>query len=433
MLIHPAPLATTASGLRAGQLDLLTYIHEICDCIDAEEPYIQALLPEQDRCDRLIAEAKALQLRFPDPARRPPLYGIPVGVKDVFRVNGFPTQAGSQLPSELFTGSEASCVSTLRSAGALVLGKTISTEFAWVEPGPTRNPHNLEHTPGGSSSGSAAAVAAGFCPLALGTQTIGSTIRPAAFCGIVGFKPSYGRIATEGLVLFSKSLDTVGVFTQDVAGIALVAPLLCQNWQSPQSTPGEGLPVLGVPDGPYLAQASAEGLSAFERQLTQLEKAGYTVKRVIALEDIEMINRCHTRMAFAEMAQMHAPWFAQYEPLYRSRTVSAIREGQSVNIEELATCRAGRARLRNELELLMRKASIDVWVCPAAAGPAPEGISTTGSPLMNLPWTYAGLPAITLPAGQANNGLPLGLQVIGSFMVDEKLVFRAEKLAELLV
>src|SRR5205807_7593851 len=228
MLISPAPLAATAAALRSGQLDLLTYIDEVCNRIDAAEPLIHALLPEQDRRQRLLTEAEALQKRFPEPASRPPLYGILLGVKDIFHVDGFPTRAGSQLPAELFAGPEAACVTLLRNAGALILGKTISAEFAWIEPGPTHNPHNLNHTPGGSSSGSAAAVAAGFCPLAIGTQTNGSTIRPAAFCGIVGFKPTYARIPTGGLILSSMSLDTVGFFTQDIAGVALVAPLLCQ-------------------------------------------------------------------------------------------------------------------------------------------------------------------------------------------------------------
>src|SRR5947208_1267711 len=273
MLISPAPLAATAAALRSGELDLLTYIDEACSRIDAAEPLIHALLPEQDRRQRLLTEAEALQKRFPEPASRPPLYGILLGVKDIIRVAGFPTQAGSQLPAELFDGPEAPCVTLLRNAGALILGKTISAEFAWIEPGPTRNPHNLDHTPGGSSSGSAAAVAAGFCPLALGSQTIRSTIRTASFCGIVGFKPTYGRIPTAGLVPCAPSLDTIGFFTQDVAGIALVAPVLCDDWRPEESV---SLPTLGVPDGPYLAQASAEGLAAFEAQVMLLEKAGYT-------------------------------------------------------------------------------------------------------------------------------------------------------------
>lgn len=431
MLIQPAPLAETAAALRSGQLDLLSYIGEVCKRIDVAEPELHALLPEEDRQQRLRREAIALQERFPDPASRPSLYGIVVGVKDVFRVDGFPTRAGSQLPPELFSGSEASCVRKLRDAGAIILGKTISTEFAWIEPGPTRNPHHPGHTPGGSSSGSAAAVAAGFCPLAIGTQTIGSTIRPAAFCGIVGFKPSYGRIPTDGLVLFSESVDTIGLFTQDTAGMASGASLLCNNWHSP-ALATDALPVLGVPDGPYLAQASPEGLAAFNAQLSLLENAGYTVRHVTMLENIEAINHQHKRMAFGEMARVHADWFARYETLYRPRTVEAIREGQRVRDEDIAVYRAGRLALRAEIEDAMQKANIDLLVCPAAPGSAPEGITTTGDSIMNLPWTYAGLPAISLPAGRSANGLPLGLQCVGKFMEDERLMRWAEKLAEFL-
>ncbi|HJT59059.1 MAG TPA: amidase [Ktedonobacteraceae bacterium] len=429
MLITPNPLAETATALHNDQLNLVAYINEICERIDTIESLIAALLPEPERRSRLIADAIALQERFPDPANRPPLYGIPVGVKDMFRVDGFPTRAGSRLPPELFAGPEADCVRALREAGALILGKTISTEFAFFEPGPTRNPYNPAHTPGGSSSGSAAAVAAGYCPLALGTQTIGSTIRPAAFCGIVGFKPSYGHISTAGLIKCAASVDTVGFFTQDVAGIATVAPLLCHDWQTITDSQPLPEPVLGVPDGPYLAQASAEGLAAFEKQLALLTNAGYRVRRMSAMRDIEAINARHMRMVSAEMAQVHVDWFAQYAPLYRPRTAEAIREGQRVSAEELSEYRAGRLLLRQGLEQLMQQNGIDLWVCPSAPGPAPEGIKTTGNSIMNLPWTHAGLPAISLPAGCAENGLPLGLQCIGAYMADEHVVFWAERLA----
>jgi len=428
-MLLSVPLTTTAHALRTGQVDLATFIEGICAHIDTLEPQIHALLPEAGRRERLLAEARALQERFPDPARRPGLYGILLGVKDVFNVDGLATRAGSQLPPALFSGPEASCVSALRAAGALILGKTVTTEFAWAEPGPTRNPHNVAHTPGGSSSGSAAAVAAGFCPLALGTQTIGSVIRPAAFCGIVGFKPGYGRISTDGMVFFSPSLDTVGFLTQDVAGIALVAPFLCKDWQP---TKLEALPVLGVPDGPYLEQASPEGLAAFEEQLSTLVKAGYTVRRVKVLSDIAAINQRNRQLMFAEMAQVHAAWFTQYGTLYRPRTVEAVREGQEVDAETLATARTGRALVRAKFQVLMLQNGLDLWVAPAAPGPAPEGIETTGNPVMNLPWTHAGLPVITLPAGKAANGLPLGLQCVADFMADEKLVVWAEGISQLL-
>src|SRR5438034_7056961 len=415
-------LIETAAALHTGELDLLNYINQLCDLIDMAEPRIQALLPEADRLARLLSEAQALQVRFPEPANSPPLFGIPVGIKDIFRVDGFPTRAGSQLPVELFTGPESDCVCALRSAGALILGKTVTTEFAYFEPGPTRNPRNLDYSPGGSSSGSAAAVAAEFCPLAIGTQTIGSTVRPAAFCGVVGFKSSYGRIPMTGGILCSETFDHVGIFTSDAASMQLAASQLCQNWRKVEiQIPGD-LPTLGVPDGPYLEQASAEGLAAFEHQLVLLKKAGYTVRHVKTLEEIDNINRQHSRLVFAEMAQVHSEWFMHYASLYRPRTASAIREGQEVSAEELFILRDSPAKLRAELETLMAQVGIDLWICPSAPGPAPKGITSTGSPLMNLPWTHAGMPAISLPAGYATNGLPLGLQCVGAFMTDEYLL-----------
>ncbi|HKV02814.1 MAG TPA: amidase, partial [Ktedonobacteraceae bacterium] len=356
--IVSTPLAATAAALRSGQLDLLTLVDEVCKRIDTYEPDIHALVPEPGRRTRLLNEAAALQKRFPDPESRPPLYGILLGIKDIFYVDGFPTRAGSQLPSEIFVGNEASGVTKLRDAGALLLGKTITTEFAYFEPGPTRNPHNLNHTPGGSSSGSAAAVAVGFCPLALGTQTIGSIIRPAAFCGVVGFKPSYGRIASDGLIPCAISLDTVGFFMQDAAGIAFVASLVCDDWRP---TTSNNMPVLGIPVGPYLAQASPEGRAAFEKHVALLEKAGYDVRRVEAMRDIDAINLRHRRILSAEMARVHAAWFAQYESLYRPRTAALIRQGQEVSAEELVAARAGRTALRSELEGLMVQHGIDLW------------------------------------------------------------------------
>ncbi|HVZ20435.1 MAG TPA: amidase, partial [Vicinamibacterales bacterium] len=207
-------------------MDLQGRIDRIEALVEAREPEIQALLPEEGRFDRLRRDARALADRYPDAAARPPLFGLFFGVKDIFHVDGWPTRAGSRLPPEILHGPQATSVSRLLAAGALMLGKTVTTEFAYFTPGPTRNPHNVEHTPGGSSSGSAAAVAAGFCDLALGTQTIGSIIRPAAFCGIVGFKPTFGRIPADGLVACAPSLDHVGALTRDVATLTRAAFVL---------------------------------------------------------------------------------------------------------------------------------------------------------------------------------------------------------------
>jgi Asp-tRNA(Asn)/Glu-tRNA(Gln) amidotransferase A subunit family amidase len=399
----------------------------MCDRTERLDPDIEALLPEPDRRSRLRSEAKAIQARYPDPRKRPSLYGSLVAVKDIFHVSGFVTRAGSVIPPELFAGPEAVCVKMLRNAGALILGKSVTTEFAYFEPGPTRNPHNLSHTPGGSSSGSAAGVAAGLCNLSLGTQTIGSVIRPAAFCGVIGFKPTLGRIPTEGLVYFSRTLDQVGFFTQDLAGTELAASVLCRPWRCVPAP--ASLPVLGVPTGPYLQQAEPEGLEAFEQHLSRLEAAGCKIKRVPALSNIADLNTLHRRLVFAEFAREHAEIYAMHAPLYRKRTAEIIEIGKKVSDQELVRARANCSALRKELETTMARAGIDLWVTPSAPGPAPEGIHATGDPNMNLPWTHAGMPAVTLPAGKAKNGLPLGLQFVAPVGADEQLLAWCQVLA----
>lgn len=428
-LLHSAALAETVAALRNGQLDLHSHIDAVCDRIDLVDPVIEALLAEPDRRGRLHREATALAAAYPDPAGRPPLYGALLAVKDIFHVDGFVTRAGTAVPAELFAGPEAACVTRLRQAGALVLGKAITTEFAYFEPGPTRNPHALSHTPGGSSSGSAAAVAAGLAPLALGTQTIGSVIRPAAFCGVVGFKPSLGRIDPNGLVFFSRTLDQVGLFTQDVAGMALAAAAVCREWRDLPAPARQ--PVLGVPVGPYLEQAEPAALRAFWQQMGQLAAAGVVAREVPALAGIEALNSLHRRLVFAEFAQEHADIYARHAVLYRPRTAEIVEIGKSISTDELAALRRNITALRREIEGQMDDAGIDLWACPSARGPAPEGLHATGDPNMNLPWTHAGLPSITLPAGWAENGLPLGLQLVGRFGGDEAVLAWAREMATL--
>ncbi len=428
MLTNPAPLAATVEALRDGQVDLITHVDEMCDRIERFDTQVEAILPEPDRRRRLRTEAKELQERFTNPDNRPPLYGALVAVKDIIHVSGFVTRAGSKVPPELFSGPEATCISWLREAGALILGKSVTTEFAYFQPGPTRNPHNLKHTPGGSSSGSAAAVAAGFCPLALGSQTIGSMIRPAAFCGVVGFKPTLNRIPTKGLVYFSRFVDQIGLYTQDMTGMGLAAGVLCQAWRKIPAR--NSLPVLGVPEGPYLEQAEPAGLRAFEHHLSKLRDIGCSVKRVPTLSNIDHIKDLHLRLIYGEFAREHEQMYDTHAQLYSPRTAEMIEIGKKVSEDELIIARANCTRLRAELEVQMAEQAIDLWVCPSAPGPAPEGIQSTGDPKMNLPWTHAGMPVITLPAGRAENGLPLGLQFVAPFGADEYLVAWCQMLAD---
>jgi Asp-tRNA(Asn)/Glu-tRNA(Gln) amidotransferase A subunit family amidase len=423
MYIAPFPLCESVQALCDGQMDLIRYVEEACDRIDAVEPHIHALLPEENHRQRLLKEARSLLEQYPNPADRPPLFGLLVGVKDIFRVDGFPTQAGSKLPAELFDGPEAVVVTRLKGAGALIAGKTVTTEFAYFQPGPTRNPHNPAHTPGGSSSGSAAGVAAGEFQLALGTQTIGSVIRPAAFCGIVGFKPSYDRIPTSGLLYFSHALDHVGLFTQDLEGMKMAASVLCADWDAKTANnPVVAKPILAVPEGPYLDRAEPEGRAAFEQQIARLEEDGFTIKRIPFLADFDELERKHRRMMAAEATVEHADWYARYRDRYSDHMHKIMETGRSVDADELARSRAERLDLRNQIELTLAQQGADLWIAPPAVGPAPEGIDFTGNPIMNLPWTNAGVPALTIPAGKAANGLPLGLQLIAPFDGDERLL-----------
>ncbi len=417
------PLSVLAEGLRSGERPLLDYIDELEAHFNKREPEVMAFVVEDGRFERLRREAQKLLEKYPDPQTRPSLFGVPVGVKDIFHVNGFVTRAGSQVPSEAIQGQEAASVTRLRQAGALILGKTVTTEFAYFAPGPTRNPHNPNHTPGGSSSGSAAAVAAGLCPLAFGTQTIGSVNRPAAFCSAVGYKPSYDRIDKAGVIPLAGSVDHVGLFAATVKGVTIGASLLCEDWNDQRlQAPVPPNLTLGIPEGPYLERASEEGLQHFEATVACLEEGGWGVKRVAAMADFGEIYGRHQLLVAGEAARVHAQWFARYGDVYHGKTADLIRRGQGVSDGVLMEARNGRLQLRQQLMALMDEHGLDCWLSPPAPGPAPAGLDSTGDPVMNLPWTHAGLPTLTIPAGVSGAGLPLGLQITGRWYDDESMM-----------
>ncbi|MFB6195263.1 MAG: amidase [Haloplanus sp.] len=418
MPYDPTPLAPLVRSLRAGDRAPTALTRDLCDRHEAVGDDVRAVLPEAGRRERLTREATALADRHDTPATRPPLFGVPVGVKDIFHVDGYATAAGSAVPTAAITGPEASVVGRLRDAGALHFGKTHTAEFAYFAPPPTRNPVALGHTPGGSSSGSAAAVAAGVCPLALGTQTVGSVIRPAAFCGVVGFKPSYGRIPTDGVVTFSPSVDHVGTFTADVAGARRAAAVLCDGWERVDP---DDRPILGVVEGPYLDQATAAGRAGVEAAADALDAAGYEVRRVSMLDDIDDVNERHDRLTAAELALSHAERYAAYGDRYADATADLIERGQEVGVEAVVDARVEVRAFRERIGERAREAGVDVLLSPAAPGPAPEGIDDTGDPVMNLPWTHGGVPALTVPCGRVD-GLPLGLQCVAPFGNDESLL-----------
>lgn len=420
-------LKQLVTALRSNELDLIDYIDQLEDVFAAREADILAFVPEDGRFERLRAEAQGLLDAYPNPETRPPLFGLPIGVKDIFHVEGFTTRAGSNLPPDTLQDSEAPCVTILRDAGALILGKTVTTEFAYFGPGPTRNPHNPAHTPGGSSSGSAAAVGGGLAPLALGTQTIGSVNRPAAFCGAVGYKPSFDRIDKTSVIPVSQALDHVGIFTPTTAGLNTIARLLCDNWDISNLVYEQPL-VLGIPEGPYLEQAEPEGLAHFRETCEKLRELGYTVKSVSAMADFDDIYDRHQRLMAAEMAIVHANWYEQFKDLYHPKTLELIERGQPVTIKQLTDARRSRLQLRAELQALMDEHHLDAWIAPTAPGVAPQGLESTGNPVMNLPWTQSGLPAVNIPTGVGSHNLPLSMQFVGRWYEDEELIAAVQEI-----
>lgn len=425
---HPLEnrIAPLVEKLTTSELDLDAYLSELQRRFDSQEQRIEAFMSEPGRFERLTRDCR----RLSQGDDRGSLYGVPAGIKDIIHVDGFDTTAGSRLPVDALAGPQAACVTRLIEAGALILGKTVTTEFAYFGPGPTRNPHDAAHTPGGSSSGSAAAVGAGVCPLALGSQTVGSVIRPAAFCGVVGFKPTYGRIPIDGVIPYSPTVDTLGFFTADVAGAAIAASVLCDDWAS---VPSAGrTPVLGVPRGPYLDHADETGRVHFNAAVTKLERAGYEVRAVHAFGDFDKIVACHDDLIAGEFAIVQREWFDRFADLYRKVTADQIGRGRLVPVERLEACRLGPARLRVELEGLMDAAGLDAWICPPAPGAAPRTIESTGNPVMNMPWTHAGMPVITVPSSWADDGLPMGLQIISRSGSDEQLLAWAGRIEQTL-
>ena len=406
---------------------------EAIDRLEADfsewEGRIHAFVEEPGRFDRLRTEAAALQHRFPTPAARPPLFGLRLGVKDIFNVDGLETRAGTTLPPSEFAGPEAPCVTRLKQAGALVVGKTVTTEFAYLANGPTRNPRDLEHTPGGSSSGSAAAVAAGLCDAALGTQTVGSLMRPAAFCGVNAMKPSKGRIDDRGIVALAPTLDHVGCLGANLDVVETVVATMTEDW-----VPVENVepPVLGIPDDDYLRHAEDSGRAHFGMVCTLLESMGFVLIETDALADFEALHEAHMDLCAIEAADVHRTWRANHQKEYDPRTLSLLDRAEAVDEARRRIALEQPKQLRAQLEALMKNQAIDLWIAPGATGPAPLGIGSTGSGILNGPWTNAGLPTVSLPAGRTADGLPMGVQAIGAFNRDERTLAQARQLEPIL-
>lgn len=343
-----------------------------------------------------------------------PLHGLPIGVKDIMPTRGIPTERGSPIFRGDVPGASAHVVQKLEGAGALVLGKTVTAEFAFLTPGRTRNPWSPAHTPGGSSSGSAAAVAAGYCPGALGTQTNGSVIRPAAFCGVVGYKPTQGLIRFDGVHHFSRTLDQIGVFARSVADCAWLAGTLADAPGAipPAAASLDRLPKLAAVRTPVWDRASEAQRDRFAADIRALRDAGALVLEAELPPQFEKAHPAQRRIMYREAAEEFAPLarirLADFSPALRA----ALEEGARVSDGEMAEA----LRARDELATLLDEffLDFDAIITPPAAGEAPHGIEATGDPSFCTIWTLTHVPALSIPTGFGPAGLPLGLQIIAA-------------------
>lgn len=342
----------------------------------------------------------------------PDLHGLPIAVKDNIDTAGMPTTYGSPIYAGHTPTADAACVALARAAGAWVLGKTVATEFANMTPGPTRNPHDQARTPGGSSSGSAAAVAAGLVPLALGTQTAGSVIRPAAYCGVVGYKPSSRRIPRAGVKANADTLDEVGVLARSVDDAALLAHVLCGRAGTVLPSARDFTPRIGVTLTSRAASLSADMRTVIDASARRLSAAGAQVHDVPAwAAGFDALFEAQRTVQLFETVRALAPEL-QYRRADLSPDLAAfLDEGSRIEpaiyIAALACGHAARAAIESLF------ADVDVLITPAAPGAAPRDMSTTGDPLFNRPWQLLDCPCVTVPGGVDSAGMPLGLQVVG--------------------
>jgi len=358
------------------------------------------------------------------------LHGLPVGVKDNIDTAGLCTEYGSPIYAGHVPKVDAACVATMRAAGAWVLGKTVATEFANMVPAVTRNPHDLAHTPGGSSSGSAAAIASGLVPLALGTQTAGSLIRPAAFCGIVGYKPSPRRIARAGVKANSDTLDEVGVLARSVDDAALLAQVLCGAASAHLPSTRAFAPRVGVTLTSQHAALSAAMAAMIGAAAQRLSAARAVVRDAAWPASFDALFEAQRTVQLFETARALAPELQYRRAGLTAALAGFLDEGCRVDAAAYTAALTCGRNARDTIETLF--ADADVLIAPAAPGAAPRGLVSTGDPMFNRPWQLLGCPSIALPGGLDATGLPLGLQVIGRPQDDDRVFAAAAWIADAL-
>jgi Asp-tRNA(Asn)/Glu-tRNA(Gln) amidotransferase A subunit family amidase len=413
-------IASAASELRTGRLRPLDLVEHSLARIKRFEGRVQAwVLVDEAGARRQAEEASAELTRGVD---RGPLHGIPLGIKDIVDVAGFATRAGSPITDSRPAQRDATIVARLRAAGAVILGKTVTTEFASFDPPRTCNPWNLERTPGGSSSGSAAAVAMGMCLGAIGSQTGGSITRPASYCGIAGCKPTYGRVSLAGIVPLAFGLDHPGPMARTVKDLAillasiagpdehdpLAANVPVSDYVAALDNPKP--PRLGLLETFFMDSAEQPVRDGVRTTIEQLVSRGATVRAATLPAGFDEVLTMHRRLMAVGAADFHRRWFPQQRARYGPKIASLLDEGLATPAIDYAAAVAHQQRLKRDI--LTALAEADALIMPATPGTAPPRDST-GDPRFNSPWSYTGLPVVSLPVAVAGDGLPVCVQLVG--------------------
>ena len=423
--------------IRDGEISSEELVQACLDRIDQVDGEIEAwahLEPEN-----ALDQARMLDAQRAEGGPVGPLHGIPVGVKDIFDTELLPTENGTVLDSGRQPIEDCRVVSLLQEAGAVIMGKTVTTELAVLGPGKTRNPHNPAHTPGGSSSGSAAAVAAHMVPLAIGTQTNGSVIRPASYCGVVGFKPSHGLIPRTGVLALSAPLDTVGTFARSLEDVALLTEALIAYDPSDKDTRARARPPLSrtvaeePPMTPMIAFAKTAVWDQADREtqdaFTELaELLGDDCRDLPLSEPFDHAVKMHRTIMNADLAKSFAGYYERGKDKLTNTLCGMIEFGQKVSAVDYNKAVEYRELLNSGLNSVFD--DYDIILTPATTGEAPAGLDATGNPVFNTLWTLCGTPSIALPLMEGPSGLPLGVQVVGPRGDDARLLRNANWLMQ---
>ena len=425
MSLENFTLTEAAGAIRKGTLSPVEYVRALFARVDSVEPRVQAWTTI-DR-EAVLAEARQLEMEAQKKQYRGPLHGIPVGVKDIFYTKGMRTTMGSNAFASFVPTYDADVVRKLKHAGAIIMGKCVTTILVFLDPGPTRNPWNTNHTPGGSSSGSAAAVAARMCPVSIGSQTVGSVGRPGAYNGVVSIMPTQSRISLAGAFPLAWSLDHVGAFSRSVADLEVLVDSLSESPLLGHAT-RTGTPRLriGIAKGFFFEKADTESRAGIEALAQKLEASGFQISEISLPPIFELHPAILRTVVRVEAAEAHRNLIRSKPEAYGPKLRDLVQMGELIDARDYLRARRIRRHFQRDMARIFEH--VDAVLTPGAPGPAPEGMAT-GDPVMQAPWTLADFPTMTLPSGLASKGLPLGIQLTAA-PLHEGLLLEAAKAIE---